>query len=50
MKQTILVSWQQNRTPSIIVNQMEIMMQEMKLSVIQNYQNLIFVITVIVAF
>ena len=49
MKQTILNSWQENRTLSMI-NQTQIMKQEIKLSVMQKLQNLIFLITAMLTF
>ena len=49
MKQTVLNMWQENRTLSTI-NHKENMVEEMKLSVIQNFGNLIFMITMMLAF
>ena len=49
MKQTVLNMWQENGTLSTI-NHKENMVEEMKLSVIQNFGNPIFMITMMLAF
>ena len=49
MKKTILNLWQENGTLSMI-NQMQIKMMEMKLSIILKFQTLIFVITTMLKF
>ena len=49
MKQTILNLWQENGALSMI-NQMQIKMKEMKLSIILKFQTLIFVITTMLEF
>ena len=49
MNQTILNSWQDNGTLPMN-NQMQIMMQEIKLSIIKKCENLIFVISMMLTF
>ena len=49
MKQVILNTWQENRS-FFMINQMQIMILKLNLSIIQKFQNLIYVIARMLTF